>query len=312
MARWLRDQQFDVVDLQYESFAYGQTSRPLWFPLRLGARRPARVQTVHSQGLPKWGGRLWRPLQFRPWEAVVFYSEPFLKRMAAWFPDRADRFHHLGFPSNIPAAVAPDLQPLVARIKAGWLNPNALVLYFGHINPGRGIEDLLAAAGNLAGRGRRPQFVLVSQFEPERNDYHRGLLARIRADGLDSQVSFPGHLPAEQVSLLFQAADVVALPFPEGASFKNGTLAAALGHGAPVVTTVTDLTDAALKEDGVLLGYPPGDVDALTDRLGEVLASAERRRTLAAGARRVGEQLSWDKYTRRRLEIYQAARERKA
>jgi len=309
MAGWIRDRKFDVIDFQYETFAFGQKSRPFWFPLRLKSPRPARVLTLHSQGLPKWGGRVWRLLQTRPWEAVVFYSEPFLNRMKALFPTRADRFYHLGFPSNIPVAVAPALRQLIARVKAGWANPDAVVLYFGHIAANRGIEDLLAAATNLAGRGLRPQFVFASKFDPTADDYHRQLLGRVAAAGLSDRVSFPGQLPAEQVSHLFQAADVVALPFPEGASFKNGTLATALGHGAAVVTTVTDLTESALKADGVLAAYAPGDVAALTDRLAELLTSPEQRRTLSVGASRLGELFSWDAYIQRRLEIYQKARE---
>jgi glycosyltransferase involved in cell wall biosynthesis len=307
LARWIAGGKFDAVDLQYESFAFGRRSRALWFPLRLRRPRPARVLTLHSQGVPRWGGRVWRVLQMRPWEAVVFYSEPFLARMAVRFPSRVGRFHHLGFPSNIPIAVAPALAPLVGRVKAGWADPRALVIYFGHISPGRGIEDLLAAAKLLAARGLAPQFVLVSKFDPTTDDYHLSLLARVRADGLTEQVSFPGQLPAEQVSHLFQAADAVALPFPEGASFKNGTLAAALAHGAAVVTTVTDLTESALKTDGVLAAYRPGDVAALADRLAEVLTDPARRAALGAAARRVGESLGWDEYVRRRVEIYAAA-----
>ena len=309
MARWLAAGHFDAVDFQYESFAFGRMGRALWFPLRLRHPRPARVLTLHGQGLPKWGGRLWRFLQMRPWEAVVFYSAPFLARMAARFPARAARFHHLGFPSNIPFAVAPALAPVVGRIKAGWADPRALVMYFGHINPGRGIEDLLTATKVLAARGQFPQVVLVSQFDPANDDYHRALLARVRADGLAEQVSFTGQLAADRVSHLFQAADAVALPFPEGASFKNGTLAAALAHGAAVVTTVTDLTDPALTADGVLAAYTPGDVAALADRLAEVLADPARRAALGAAGRKVAEQLGWDEYVRRRVEIYSAARE---
>jgi glycosyltransferase involved in cell wall biosynthesis len=305
MAAWIAARRFDAVDLQYESFAFGQRSRALWFPLRLRHPRPIRVLTLHNQGMPRWGGRWWRLLQMPPWEAVVFYSEPFRARMAAWFPSRAGRFHHLGFPSNIP--VAPTLAPLIGRIKAGWPDPRALVMYFGQIGPNRGIEDLLDAAKVLTVRGLAPQFVLVSKFDPANDDYHRELLARVHADGQTAQVSFPGQLPADQVSHLFQAADVVALPFPEGASFKNGTLAAALTHGAAIVTTVTELSESALKADGVLAAYAPGNTLALVDRLTELLVDPARRAALGAAARRVGESLKWDEYVRRRIAIYQIA-----
>jgi len=243
----------------------------------------------------------------RPWEQVVFYSEPFLKRMAERFPSRASGFHHLGFPSNIAVNVTPHLAALAGRIKSGWVDPRALVLYFGHISPGRWFEDLSAAIENLAGRGLLPQVAFVSKFDPVNDDYHRELLARIRATGTESQVSLPGQLTPEQVSHFFQVADVVALPFPEGASFKNGTLAAALSHGAAIVTTITDLTESALKVDGVLATYSPGDVAGLADRMFELLTIPGRRMALGEAGRKVAELLTWENYIRKKLEIYTAA-----
>jgi len=302
LATVIREKGFDAFDLQYETFAFGHRARPFWFPLHFGRPKPARVLTMHSQGLPKRGGRLWRPLQIRPWDAIVFYSEPFLERMKARFPSRADRFHHLGFPSNIAVAVSPDLRSLVARVKAGWHDPRSLVMYFGHINAGRGIEEMLEAVKRLGERGLKPQVALVSQFDPQTNDYQRKLLADVAGMGLSDRVSFPGQLPSDQVAHLFQASDVVVLPFPEGASFKNGTLAAALGHGTAVVTTLTDLSEKALH--GAVVGYPPGDVAALTERLAEMLTLHEKRAAISEAARKLGEELSWDVYTAKRIAIY--------
>lgn len=304
LARMIHERSYDAFDLQYETFAFGHTARPLWFPLRFRGGKPARVLTLHSQGLPKRGGRLWRPLQLLPWEAVIFYSEPFMERMKARFPSRASRFHHLGFPSNIGMAVAPQLRTLVGRIKSGWHDPQALLLYFGHINPGRGIEDLIEAMQRLGERGLKPQLVLISQFDPATNDYHRHLLGLVQNRGLSDCISFPGQLPAEQVSHFFQAADVVVLPFPEGASFKNGTLAAALGHGAAVVTTLTDLSEKALQN--AVCGYAPGDVQQLANCLAELLVNSSRRVALGESARKVGELLSWENYISKRIAIYES------
>ncbi|MDW8244519.1 MAG: glycosyltransferase family 4 protein [Thermogemmata sp.] len=311
MVGWIREQGYNIVDLQYEAFAFGRRGAPLWLPLQLLHPRPARVLTLHSQILPRWGGRLWRLLQMKPYEAIVFYSEVFLTRMAARFPSRAERYYHQSFPSNIPVMAAPQLRSLVARIRAGWPHPDLIVLYFGHIAPRRGLEDLITAGQNLAHRGFRPHFVLVSQFDPAADDYHRQLLYRIAAAGLSERFSFPGRLPPEQVSYWFHAADVVVLPFPDGASFKNGTLAAALVHGAAIVTTISDISEPVLRSNDVVAGYQAGDVSALTDRLAELLTDPQRRDGLKKAAAKLGKTLSWEHYVRRRIEIYHHALERR-
>src|SRR5205807_1298363 len=97
-----------------------------------------------------------------------------------------------------------------------------------------------------------------SQFDPQKLDYHRRLLERVKAEGLADQVSFTGELGAEQVSQVLAAADLCILPFPDGASFKNGSLAAAIIHGVPTITTVSSLTEPELLEPGALAVYDPG------------------------------------------------------
>ncbi|MCS7271937.1 MAG: glycosyltransferase, partial [Gemmataceae bacterium] len=129
--------------------------------------------------------------------------------------------------------------------------------------------------------------------------------------GLSERFSFPGRLPPEQVSYWFHAADVVVLPFPDGASFKNGTLAAALVHGAAIVTTISDISEPVLRSNDVVAGYQAGDVSALTDRLAELLTDPQRRDGLKKAAAKLGKTLSWEHYVRRRIEIYHHALERR-
>src|SRR4029078_5475910 len=55
--------------------------------------------------------------------------------------------------------------------------------------------------------------------------------------GLEPLVRLTGPLPPSAVSAYLQACDAIALPSDEGASFRRGSLLAALEHGCAVVTT---------------------------------------------------------------------------
>lgn len=306
VANWLKQRDFDVVDFQYEAAMYGHSAKALFLPLFLRRRMPL-VLTLHSQDLPRRARRLSRLLQMVPYEAVVFYSASFCERMKSWMPRRASRYYVQGFPANIQPAMSPTLAPVIGRLKAGWPDPFALLVYFGHINRGRGIEEIMDALLALRARGVRPQLVLISKFDPTEDDYHRALLNWVRAEGLADQVTFAGRLEAERVSQLLQAADVCVLPFPDGASFKNGSLAAAITHAIPTVTTVSELTEPELLAAGALQTYRPGDSNALAALLHELLRSPDHCHELRRRMVHLQQLVAWETYIGTRMAIYQSA-----
>ena len=71
-------------------------------------------------------------------------------------------------------------------------------------------------------------------------------------------------------------------------------VAEALARGLPVVGTDTGAV-RTLVGDSAGIVIPPGDVEALTDALRQVIGDSSRRAHLADGARRARERLStWD------------------
>ena len=305
LVRLVRDRGFDLVDLQYEAAAYHYRAGPLLWPYFV-PHPTARVLTMHAPMLPR-GGRIWRPVQVRPFEAIVFNSRAVHDRLQGKFPSRADRFSFRAIPTNIMPMVSPAIATLAGRIKSGWARPGVMLLYFGHIAPQRGLEDLLSAVQTLNARQRPVQLVLLSQFVPDDVPYHRELLNRVRTLGLADQVSFPGEATPEQVSAWFQAADVAVLPYPDGGSFRNGSLAAALVHGTPIVTTATALTEPEIVTSPGIATYTPGDQAGLVDRLSPIIDDAERRQAMSRSVRELAEVVAWDGYVAHRLEVYEQA-----
>ena len=297
----------DVVDFQYEASMYGGSPVALAFPYLAPRSRPATVLTLHSAILPRRLGRLARVLQFNGYDAVTFYSDALANTAKRRFPRRADRYFVRGFPPNITDIVSPPVKALLAKIKIGLLHEAPLAVYFGHIGPDRGIEDLLHAAQAVQERGVQLHWVLLSQFRPQEVDYHRSLFETIPALGLAGVVSCPGELDASTISTLLAATDFAVLPFPDGASLKNGSLAAMLEHGVPTITTSTSLTEPALLASGALLTYQPGDVEALTAKIEKLALDADFRRELRDRTRGLGDLVAWDGYLDARLAVYDRA-----
>ena len=100
------------------------------------------------------------------------------------------------------------------------------MLLFGQLRRDKGVRDLLTAAAEV-------EDVCVMLAGED-----RGALSEA-AELLDDQrlrgrvLALPGFVPDEQVSRLFAAADVVALPYPKASA--SGVLLLAYGYGRPVV-----------------------------------------------------------------------------
>ena len=102
------------------------------------------------------------------------------------------------------------------------------------------------------------------------------------ARGLETRIAFPGPVRSADLGGYYDSADVFVLPtFYEGYGMA---VAEAVARGLPVVGTCTGaLPELVDERNGVLV--PPGDLEALTLALGDVIGDDTRRERLAAGAR---------------------------
>jgi glycosyltransferase involved in cell wall biosynthesis len=118
------------------------------------------------------------------------------------------------------------------------------------------------------------------------------LYAQIEADGLEDHVHLAGEVDAATLAWHYDCADVVVLPTRHAG--YGMTVAEALAHGLPVVSTPTGAIAELVGRDAGLL-VPPDDADALTAALWRVLDDDGLRQRLRAGARRVRERLpTWE------------------
>jgi glycosyltransferase involved in cell wall biosynthesis len=131
--------------------------------------------------------------------------------------------------------------------------------------------------------------------------------ARLANPRLAARVELIGDLGAEALGAEYDRADVFVL-----ATLYEGygmAVAEAVARGLPVVSTATGaIADVVGADAGVVV--PPGDCAAFADALTRVLADANLRARLAAGARRVRYRLpTWDAAAARMAAVLIRARE---
>jgi glycosyltransferase involved in cell wall biosynthesis len=310
-----------VVHLQYQAGAFDGRMGVHLLPRFLRATlrpAPAVVVTFHDVNVPylfpKAGGLRGRALRLlaRDCDAVIATNGDDWRRLRDDFA-LGERLRLIPIGSNIPALAAGRDEAVAAVRAALGVNVDTpLLAYFGLVSASKGVDLLLDALGRA--EIRRAHLVVIGGEESgtDRATFAGAgdLRAAIAARGLGDRVTITGALPPERVAAHLAAADAVVLPYRDGASWRRGSLLAALMAGAPVITT-TPLPgyDAAghlpsLRSGESALLVPPGDAEALAAGIAGVLGDAPLRATLAVGALALAESFDWATLARQHTVLY--------
>lgn len=141
--------------------------------------------------------------------------------------------------------------------------------------------------------------------DPENNEAFLTSLEQLIAElGLGTRVHWTGFLPEQGVSDYLRAADLMVLPYRDGASFRRGSLMAVLAHGRPFITTtpVTPCPELVHRQNVWLA--PVDDAGRLADAIQELAADSELRARLGKAALRLSQDFSWDHIARRTADYF--------
>ena len=182
--------------------------------------------------------------------------------------------------------------------------PRPLVLTWGLIGPGKGLEVAIEACAGLTDLTPLPRYLIAGATHPNvRRDsgeaYRHGLVELVARLGLEQIVEFDDrYLEAGELADLVRSADLVVLPYASVDQVTSGVLVEAISASKPVIATtfphsVELLTDGA----GVLVAH--GDPAALTEALRAVLTDPVTARRMARAAGRIAEGWDWPTVARR-------------
>ena len=299
----------DIVHFQYQAAAF-EMRWAIHSATRLLKRAPEvrSAVTYHDLRIPY----LWpKAGRMRPWAVrrLARNADLAITTNAADHeelrPDARGPLHALvPIGSNIEDAPPEGYEREIFRTNAGY-GSNALVLaYFGFMNESKGGWTLLEALTQLREAGRDARLVMIGgalgASDPTNADYLSRFETEIAKRELGAHVRFTGHLASAGVSAWLHAADLAALPYEDGASFRRGSLLAALRHGLPTVTTWPEEAqisgDAELPalEDGKSVRLiKPGDAAALAATAMEIVDDGALSARLSAEGRALAMHFGW-------------------
>ncbi len=318
----VRDRTPDIVDIQYQSAAYGIHPAINGLPGRLRKSCPGTkvVVTFHDlrppYAFPKAGrlrNELVRQTAQRA-DLAICSDEADADRVQRWRKTAPTALIPIG--SNIPHVNLSDDERRRLRDAARTPPAGFAVGYFGFINSSKGLDTLVRGFQRFAADHPSSRLWFIGkQFgasDATNQETADELGALLDTTGVRAQAHRTGPLEPAQISAWLQAADVCVLPYRDGWSWRRGTLLAALTQGIPVVTTrrpsvataEPSLPELVHGRDSYLVA--PDDPIGLAAGLTELADSPMLRSTLADGARETTTRFSWETIGAARREAYDA------
>lgn len=311
LKRWSHTQRLDVLNAQYQTAAYGMSPWIHFIPDYI--RDLPVVTTFHDLRFPY----LFPKAGFlRDW--IVIHLASASDGAIVTNHEDYERIRHLPnaalipIGSNILSRVPPDLDSRLWREKAGAQSDDFLVAYFGFMNRSKGVEPLLESLAALRADGIPARLVLIGgrtgTSDPTNAAYADEIDQRIAVLGLAPYICWTGFVDDTAVAAYLTASDAAALPFLDGASYRRGTLMAAVEHGCAIVTTTPAVPIPTFGDGENMLLVPPNDSAALAAALRQLYESPELRQRLRRGAAELARHFDWSHIARDTVAFFEKIR----
>jgi glycosyltransferase involved in cell wall biosynthesis len=290
----------DVLNLQYQAAAYQMHPAINLLPGALAKRIPTLV-TFHDLRVPY----LFPKAGFLRWKSIVAMAKGASACITTNLEDRETLLNEdvrEAFMIPIGSNIAPMGMEQFDRdawVRANNISANEVLIgYFGFMNESKGGETLIRALSELRGRGLNVGLLHIGGQTGDSDPTNMVYAARLQQLAMEldvrNQVHLTGFLDERGISDAFASCTCVALPYRDGASFRRGTLMAALAHGCAIVTTTPRIELPELRPDENVLLVPPDDVGALANAVEQVISDEALRTRLQQGAAELSKSFGWD------------------
>jgi glycosyltransferase involved in cell wall biosynthesis len=297
MRRWAESLELDIVNLQYQAAAYSMAAFIHIAPMRINTPTVTTFHDLRPPYLfPKAG-----PLRF---QAILTLARSSAGVIVTNVEDyerlQGENVRHLAripIGSNIAVCSAP-VDGAKLRESVGIPEGAFLVGYFGFLNKNKGVDTLVKGAADAIRDGLNLELVMIGgrtgSSDPTNAGYAREIEALIDGEDIADHVHWTGFVDEDEVSAWLCAADCVALPFRDGASFRRGTFMAALAHGCPIITTTPAVRLPEIKDGQNVRLIPPDSPSAFATTVKALAANDLLRRRLGEGALALSHKFDWD------------------
>jgi glycosyltransferase involved in cell wall biosynthesis len=315
--RFVREHQAEVLNLQYQAAAYAMHPAINLLPRALKRTVPV-VVTFHDLRVPYLFPKA-GPLRYRAVlelarsaaAAIVTNAED----EAALMREQLSNVRCVPIGSNVAPADLSGFDVAAWRRARGIAPEVQLIGYFGFMNESKGGETLVRALAELRapGRGLNVAVLQIGGQTGASDPTNTAYAARLKQLAVQLNVSqhiyATGFVEARGVSEAFANCACMALPYRDGVSFRRGTLMAALAHGQAIVTTRPRVTMPQVRDGENMRLIAPDDATALADTIALLLADADLRQRLQAGALTLSKQFGWDVIAAQTRAVFEQARQ---
>lgn len=206
----------------------------------------------------------------------------------------------------------PFIDPAMAKHDLG-LADRTLLMTFGLLGPGKGIETAIRAMPELARRHPKILYMIVGTTHPtlrerEGERYRDSLATLVEHLGLENHVCFVDrYLSLDNLLHHLAACDIYLSPYPNEAQIVSGTLAYAVSLGKAVVSTPFWYAQELLAEQcGVLVPFAASE--ELAHAVHDLISDDRRRSEIRTRAYARGRAMTWATVGRRYFEIFSEVR----
>lgn len=192
-------------------------------------------------------------------------------------------------------------QPLPADQVAAFRQqqglPDRFILFVGTLEPRKNIVSLIDAYARLP--KERPPLVLVGG----KGWFYDEIFGRVEALGLTGEVRFAGFVPAEDLPLWYNAADLFVYPsLYEGFGLPP---LEAMACGTAVITSTASSLPEVVGQAGRLAD--PTDTEALAAAMAQVLGSRQLQQEMETAGLAQAAGFSWEETARKTVDSYRRA-----
>ncbi|EXG79227.1 glycosyltransferase [Cryptosporangium arvum] len=277
----------DVTIVQHEYGIYGGPDGEEVLAL-LDAIRVPRILVLHTVPItPTWRQQWVLQSVLDRSETVVLLTDAARDRLASQYQIPPSKLH-----------VIPHGAHQVGPVPTGPRPGRPIILTWGLLGPGKGIEWGIDAMRELRDLDQPPLYLVAGQTHPkvlahEGEAYRDRLEARVRRNGLKEYVHFDSRYhDTASLSRLITSAEVVLLPYDSPDQITSGVLTEAVAAFLPVVATPFPHA-VELLSTGAGQVVPHRDSVAIAAALRVVLTQGAAASRMREAAARTAPTLHW-------------------
>lgn len=294
---WVQKHQFDVINLQFQTAAYDMSPFVHFLPQ---VTPVPIVTTFHDLRFPYLfpkAGKLrnWIVMHLARKSAGVIVTNHEDAEKLSYLP------HNTLIPigSNILTTLPTEYDRNQWRSKTEASDDTFLIGHFGFIKEIKGINYLLDALLKLINQkidaklvfiGGRSNTVDAGSDDP----YLKHLDERIAQLGLENYVHWTGFVEESEVASYLNAVDVIVMPFLDGASYRRGSLMAAIQYGCAIITTYPQMKIPTFKHNQNMWLVPSHSASQIESAILHLLEHPHHLDELREGALDLRRMFNWE------------------